>query len=174
MKNRLFTGVLFIFLGVLIALGPQMVFPVCGVHTSEQASGQGSGKMDEHQSMNMIQSDENTGKQASMKEKNMVMKCHWTARAELGIGIFIALIGIFLLIFQSGQVRLGLSLALILSGVLALLIPTALIGVCGSLQMTCRSLTLPALTILSSIVIVTSVANVIYLNYSNRKRRDNI
>lgn len=170
MKNRLITGVLFIFLGGLIALGPQTFFPVCGAHTSEQASEQGLGKMDEHQSMN-VKSDEYTGKQASMTTINMVMKCHWTAQAELGIGILIALLGVFLLIFQSGQIRLGLSLAVILNGVLALLIPTALIGVCGSINMTCRSLTLPALTILSSIVIVTSAANVFYLIDSDRKRQ---
>lgn len=179
MKNRLITGVLFILLGGLIAFGPQTIFPVCKVHTTEQSSAQGSGKTDASQSnpangTNMIQSAEDSGEQSSMVTKSMVMKCHWTVKAELGAGLLIALLGVFLLIFRSGQIRLGLSLALILNGILALLIPTVLIGVCGSLHMTCRSLALPALTILSGIVITASAANVIYLYHTDYKRQAGI
>jgi hypothetical protein len=143
MKNRLLTGILFIILGGLIAIGPQTIFPVCEVHMAGPAS------------MSI--------------PAGTVMKCHWAARAELGVGFLIGLIGVFLIIFQSRQIRLGLSLALILNGILALLIPTALIGVCSSAHMTCRSLTLPALIIISSVIIVASAANVLYLHNFNRK-----
>lgn len=175
MKNRLFTGILFIILGGLIAFGPQRIFPVCGVHTENQASAQSSGKTDEHKSMgtesqNVAQDADSTGERSSMAmTNNTVMKCHWTAQTEIGIGVLIVLIGVILFVFKSIQIRLGLSLALILIGLLALLIPTVLIGVCNSKNMTCRLLSQPALALLSSIVITTSSANVFYLYHIDRK-----
>jgi len=175
MKNRLITGILFIILGGLIALGPQTIFPVCGIHTAEQASAQGTEKIGEQEGIKTggqetMQAAEGAGEQAAIAmTTDSVMKCHWTAQAELGIGILIALLGAFLIIFQSKQIRMGLSLALGLNGILALLIPTVLIGVCGGAHMPCRSLALPALTVLSSVVIVTSAVNAVYLFISNRK-----
>lgn len=173
MKNRLFTGVLFILLGLLIAFGPQTIFPVCGVHTSKQPAVQDSAS-DGHQnvpsgSMQMTPASEDAGQQ--MTAGKTVMKCHWTGRAEIGIGLLIALVGFFLLVFPSVQVRLGLSLALVPGGILALLLPLALIGVCGSSKMTCRSLTLPALILLGGIAIAASLANMIYLYTSDCKGR---
>jgi hypothetical protein len=173
MKNRIISGILFIILGGLIAFGPLTIFPVCGVHTTETTTTQGSMTMAGHTSIQsegkmVMETGEGSGTQTSMA-KSTVMKCHWTAQAELGIGILIALLGIFLLFSKSSDVRLGLSLALILYGLLVLLIPIALVGVCGSLNMSCRSLTLPALIILSSAVVFTAAANVYYLYHSRSK-----
>jgi hypothetical protein len=92
-----------------------------------------------------------------------IMKDHWTARAELGVGILIALLGILLLLFSSKQVRLGISLSLALSGILVVLIPTALIGVCDDAHAACRLLTLPSLIILGAVVAVLSAVNAVYL-----------
>ncbi|PYG88535.1 uncharacterized protein DUF4418 [Ruminiclostridium sufflavum DSM 19573] len=101
---------------------------------------------------------------------NMPMSCHWSAMAEIGAGMLIALTGALLLLIQNAQIRLGLSFTLFLSGVLALLLPTVLIGMCGSVHMDCNKLTLPALVILSALVIVTSAVNIISL-LLNEKRR---
>lgn len=79
----------------------------------------------------------------------MVMKCRWTAQAELGIGLLISVLGALLIVFKSKQIRIGLSLSAALNGILALLIPTVLIGVCENAHMTCRALALPALSVLS-------------------------
>jgi len=169
MKNKLITGILFIFLGGLISFGPRSIFPVCGVHTAWRASLQSPGKMDEQESVRAgvqktAQAAGDTGGKTSMTmTSSKVMQCHWTAQAEIGIGILIALLGVLQLVFKSRQVRSGLGLALILNGMLALLIPTLLIGVCGSVHMTCRSLALPALVILSGVTVVASAVNVSYL-----------
>lgn len=169
-KNRLITGILFLLLGVFIAFGPITVFPVCGVHTMKETATESAGKMDGHNSEGSIQTAGSTGDHtASAAAASKVMKCHWTARAELGTGLVIALLGLLLLIFRSVQVRIGLSIALGLNGILALLIPTVLIGVCGNVKMTCRSLTLPVLVILASVVTVAAAANAFYLYHFNRK-----
>lgn len=174
-KNRFVTGILFILLGAFIAFGPITVFPVCGVHTAKETATEHAGKMDGHKS-GVAEDDGNhetvqvtSDKTTTAATTNKVMKCHWAARAELGIGLVIAVLGLLLIIFRSAQVRIGLSIALGLNGILALLIPTVLIGVCGNVKMTCRSLSLPALVILASMVTVAAAANVFYLHHSNRK-----
>ncbi|NLT15170.1 MAG: DUF4418 family protein [Clostridiales bacterium] len=159
MKNRLITGIVFIILGGFITFGPQTVFPVCGVHTKAQASGE----------MHM---DNCEAPAAAMTEAmSGVMKCQPTARVEFGIGILIVLVGALLIIFPSKQVRLGLNLSLTLNGVLALLIPTVIIGVCNGAQMVCRLLALPALTVFSILVIIIAAANSIYLYKSGRREQ---
>lgn len=163
MKNRLITGIIFIILGLLIALGPITVFPICEVCTADQLTVQRSaqGKM----------MSDSCNVQASGSDSSMTspMKCFWTARAELGIGFLISVAGLLLVLLRRRQARFGLTLALGLNGILALLIPLVLIGVCSDAQSSCRVLALPALSILSSFVIVLSVINAIYLYKTEKK-----
>jgi hypothetical protein len=127
MKKQLIFGIPVAAIGLLLAIGPYTLFPVC------EAMG------------------------------DMVMKCFWTRRVELGIGVLIAVLGALSLVFKSSQIRLGLGIAVFLNGILALLIPTALIGVCDHAHASCRILTLPALLVLSSILLLISVINGISL-----------
>jgi hypothetical protein len=99
---------------------------------------------------------------------DMVMKCFWTRRAELGIGLVIVVLGVLTLVFKSSQIRLGLGIGVFLNGVLALLIPATLIGVCEHAHASCRVLALPALSVLSSILILISVINGITLSKRGR------
>jgi len=126
MKNRLFTGILFLIFGLLIAIGPQTIFPVC-------------------------------------EAGNMPMKCFYTAKAEIGAGGLIAVLGVLSLIFSNKKIRAGISLATTLGGILTVLIPTALIGVCGGKHMTCSTLTLPALSVLGVVTAVSAAINAVYL-----------
>jgi hypothetical protein len=93
----------------------------------------------------------------------MIMKCFWTARAELGIGLVIAILGGLSLVFKPALVSLGLGIGALLNAVLALLIPTALIGVCEHGHASCRVLTLPALLVLSGILILITGINAVLL-----------
>lgn len=82
------------------------------------------------------------------------MKCHWTERAELGIGLGIVLLAVLSLIFASKEVRAGLLLGIATLSAISVLIPTALIGVCGGEHMRCNSLTRPALIVIGAISII--------------------
>lgn len=174
MKNRLITGILFIILGAFIAFGPLTIFPVCGVPSSQHAQGHNmeqkkakmSMKMDDNQSKSSMN---NASKETMSMGTGMVMKCFYTARAELGIGLLIVILGVLLIIFQSVKIRLGLNISIILNGILALLIPVLLIGVCNGIHMSCHSLTLPSLVVISSILILAALVNTIYLYKSDHK-----
>jgi hypothetical protein len=101
----------------------------------------------------------------------MYMKCHWTAQAEIGIGgPLIAGLGIALIFFASSKIRLGLTIGIFLSGVIALLIPHALIGGCPMHSMACRKITFPAITVIAILLLISSALNVAYL--SRKKKQE--
>ncbi|MDR0943945.1 MAG: DUF4418 family protein [Ruminococcus sp.] len=104
---------------------------------------------------------------------DMVMKCFWTGRAASGIGGVITVIGILLLIFNNKRTRIGLLLALVPTGIYAVLIPNLLIGVCGGAHMNCRALALPAITIIGVAVIIFAIASAIWLFKSDKGRDAN-
>ena len=127
MKIRIIGGVAAIVLGLLIALGPQLLFKVC----------------------------------EPMGEN--FMKCHWSAQAEIGIGALIAALGIALTLFANLKTRLGLTIGIFLSGILALLIPHALIGGCPMPSMQCRKIAFPAITVISILLLLGSGFYTAYL-----------
>jgi hypothetical protein len=92
-----------------------------------------------------------------------IMKCHWSAQAEIGAGGLIAALGIALVIFASSKTRLGLSIGIFLSAGLVLLIPHVLIGGCSMPSMQCRKITFPALTAIAILLLISSALNAIYL-----------
>ena len=169
-KNQIIVGIIIIALGLLLAAGTQIIFCVCGVcgesgEMGNSMSGSHSGAMDNNMGggMNNDGSTANTSK----------MKCYWTGRAEIGIGGTITVIGILFLIFKDRLIRTGLSLALIPVGVYALLVPHVLIGVCGSAHMTCRTLALPAITIISVAVSIIAIVNVWWLKKIDKEGNRN-
>ncbi|MDR2247104.1 MAG: DUF4418 family protein [Treponema sp.] len=94
----------------------------------------------------------------------MYMKCHWSARAEIGIGgPLITGLGIALIFFANPKIRLGLTIGIFLSGVLALLIPHALIGGCVMHTMPCRKITFPAITVIGIVLLTAAALNGFYL-----------
>jgi hypothetical protein len=94
---------------------------------------------------------------------DMIMKCHWSAQAEIGVGALIAALGIVLVVFAGPKTRLGLSIGVFLSGVLALLIPHVLIGGCPGHSMACRKITFPAITVISILLLIGVALNALYL-----------
>jgi hypothetical protein len=94
---------------------------------------------------------------------DMIMKCHWSAQAEIGVGALIAALGIALVVFANPKTRLGLTLGIFLSAVLALLIPHALIGGCANHTMLCRKISFPSITVISILLLIVAALNALYL-----------
>ena len=92
-------------------------------------------------------------------EGGMHMACYYTGRSALGIGIVIAVLGIVAL-FVKENVRIGLSIAVIVNSLLMIAVPTFLIGVCKSPMMHCASVTRPTLIVLSVLALVFAAISV--------------
>ncbi len=92
-------------------------------------------------------------------EGGMHMACYYTGRAALGIGLVIAVLGIIAL-FVKENVRIGLSIAVIVNSLLMIAVPTFLIGVCKSPMMHCASVTRPTLIVLSVLALVFAAISV--------------
>jgi hypothetical protein len=120
MKKAIIFGAVIIILGLLIALGPQFLFKVCG------------------------------------HGEDGFPHCHWSAQAEIGMGLLIAALGACMMVFTDPKTLLGLAIGIFLAGIIALAVPNFLIGGCGSLAMRCRKVAFPALTAESVILLVFS------------------
>lgn len=155
MKNRIVSSVLFIFIGALLILFPLYILPVCPLPDAQAIPATtmaGDGHMHMHSTPGKI------------------MKCFWTARAEIGIGSLVIAIGALVLFSRSLFVRMGLSMALACTAVLAAAIPTILIGVCGNEMMRCNMGAKPALILLAIVLVIAAISNVLYLNKQVNKQ----
>jgi hypothetical protein len=88
--------------------------------------------------------------------------CHWTARAELGMGMLIAALGICLIVFTDPKTQIGLVSGILFASILVLGIPHALIGGCKASTMACRKVAFPAITVIGIILLVYSIFIVVY------------
>jgi hypothetical protein len=95
--------------------------------------------------------------------KMVPMKCHWTAIAEIGAGLFLGLVGIFYLFSKRKETVRMLSGFGGASGLLILAFPTVLIGVCANPMMPCNMIEKPLLIFsgilamaISAVILVTS------------------
>jgi hypothetical protein len=89
------------------------------------------------------------------------MKCHWTALAEIGVAVPLALIGLFNITSKRKETlrtinEIGLAL-----GVMVILYPTVLIGVCANPDMPCRMIELPTLILSGILVIVVGLVGLV-------------
>jgi hypothetical protein len=92
-----------------------------------------------------------------------VMKCHWTARAELFVGLAVAALALLKLVSDNGQYQLALNAGIALNAVGVILFPTALIGVCGKATMHCHSVTQPTLIVLGILIILATLIQTVVL-----------
>jgi hypothetical protein len=90
-------------------------------------------------------------------------RCHWTAQAEIGVGALIAVLGAAILVFAESKIRLGLTIGVFFSSIIALSIPHALIGGCGMMTMACRRTAFPAITVICVVLLIGSALNAYYL-----------
>ncbi|WP_038074041.1 DUF4418 family protein [Treponema sp. C6A8] len=92
-----------------------------------------------------------------------IMKCHWTARVELFLGLSIVLLGLLKLLLSDAKYQLGLNFGLLINALGVLLTPTVLIGVCGMKKMHCHVVTKPTLIIFAILILVSALAQSVSL-----------
>jgi hypothetical protein len=85
--------------------------------------------------------------------RSVPMKCHWTAIAEIGLAVPLALIGIFNFTSKRKETFRALNLIGLALGALVIAFPTFLIGVCANKMMPCNMIELPVL-IMSGILVI--------------------
>ena len=120
-------GALLILLGVVVALTSWVSLPVCEMQGSFMET------------------------KAGMK---VPMTCGWTARAETGIGALVVVAGGLLVSRSTPETRQAVGVFSIATGVLVILFPTVLIGMCRLADHPCRTGTLPALEIIGVIIVI--------------------
>lgn len=132
-KNSMTSRVLGVFavaLGLIVAVVPHYVFPVC------QYSGM------------LVQ---------TMAGTYIPMRCYWTATAEVGLGAVIVVTGLLLFASRHIETRMALGFVLGALGTVVALVPTYLIGVCANPMHPCRIATQPALVLLGLVTVIVAI-----------------
>jgi drug/metabolite transporter (DMT)-like permease len=123
-------GIVLLICGLLIAIGPWTIFPVCDYG-------------------------------------NSTMKCHYTAEAEIVVGVMIALLGLLLFFAKSVETKIVIGVGEVGLGVFAVLLVTTLTGMCPATTMECHILAEPVLKILGAVVAILGVV-LIYLGLKKK------
>jgi hypothetical protein len=99
------------------------------------------------------------GKALTLADGRQVpMKCYWTARASLLVAIPLLAVGLLLAVGRQRETRRVLALLGGVDGILVILLPTWLIGVCQHPGASCNLVMKPALILMGILVIVASLA----------------
>jgi hypothetical protein len=89
--------------------------------------------------------------------------CFWTGQATIGIGIVLIALGVLYLVVSDPGIRVGLSVGIAASLVLAFLVANVLIGVDDDAMMPCHTTTLPALNVISVLSFALAALNTGFL-----------
>jgi hypothetical protein len=90
--------------------------------------------------------------------RQIPMKCLWSARAELALGIPLLVLGILMAIAAYKESIRSLSILAIVLGIMIILVPTVLIGVCSNPDMDCRSVMQPLMIVVGILIILVGLA----------------
>jgi hypothetical protein len=95
---------------------------------------------------------------ATADGRNVSMKCHWAGVAEVAAAIPLGIAGIYALRSRRKETTRFAGIIGAASGLMAILLPTLLIGVCGNPMMICNVLMRPILLASSILAIAASIA----------------
>jgi len=130
-------AIILIILGIVIVISPWTFAPVCEVGGMYVKTASGT---------------------------NLPMPCGWTARAEIGLGALLVVGGILLLIAKSNETKRLIGIFCAAIGVLVILFPTVITGMCKLADHPCNILTKPVLILLGIATLIVSA----YVAYSVR------
>jgi len=85
--------------------------------------------------------------------REIPMKCHWTGLAELALAAPLLVVGALTFTSKGAESLRNLSLTGGITGILVILLPSTLIGVCANPDMRCNALMRPSLILAGSLVV---------------------
>jgi hypothetical protein len=135
-KRMVVPALALIAIGLLVAVVPWTVAPVCEVHTADNPNG-----------LWVI----------TQANKSLPMPCGYTARAEIGVGAMTVIFGGALLLAASAATVVAFGLIGAVLGGLTMAMPELLTKTCALGSHTCNTLTSPALNLLGITLIGVSV-----------------
>jgi hypothetical protein len=142
-KKLIIPAIVIMLLGVLIAVGPWTFAPVCEVHTAENPNGLWV---------------------VTMANKTLPMPCGYTARAEIGVGAGIVIMGAMVLFASSIGIIAALGAVGALLGGLTIALPTILTKTCALASHPCNTMTAPVLEFLGIGLIGIALGMVVFRN----------
>jgi uncharacterized membrane protein YeiB len=87
-----------------------------------------------------------------------MMKCFWSARAEIIAGVPLFALGVFLLFARRRETFRVIGVVATLIGILTILIPTTVVGTCMNPDMVCNTQMKPTLFICGGITVALGIA----------------
>ena len=90
-----------------------------------------------------------------------MMKCFWSARAEIIAGIPLLAVGALLLFARRKETTRVLGIVAIVAGVLTILIPTTIVGTCANSMMVCNTEMKPTLLVAGGLTIALGIAAIV-------------
>jgi len=85
--------------------------------------------------------------------REIPMKCHWTGLAELALAAPLLVVGALMITSKGAESLRNLSVTGGVAGILVILLPSTLIGVCANPDMRCNALMRPSLILAGSLVV---------------------
>jgi predicted membrane channel-forming protein YqfA (hemolysin III family) len=89
------------------------------------------------------------------------MKCLWSARGALAVGAALAVAGALLFFARRKETRRALGIVSALLGASAILLPTTLIGTCGSAAAVCNTTMKPIMLVAGGLAVAASLVLVV-------------
>jgi CHASE2 domain-containing sensor protein len=90
-----------------------------------------------------------------------MMKCYWSAHAEIVAGVPLLAVGVLLLFARRKETTRVLGILTVVLGVLTIVIPTSIVGTCANDQMVCNTEMKPTLLIAGGIAVALGIAVVV-------------
>jgi hypothetical protein len=148
-------AVLIIILGLVIIIVPQ--FTNCEYGADHPATldmqSSSAGEVEYASAGSMGTS---TGESAGVPYR--MMKCFWSARAEIVTGLPLVVLGVLLFFARRKETIRVIGILTLLLGVLTIVIPTQLVGTCANTAMVCNTEMKPALLVAGGITAALGIA----------------
>ena len=113
-----------------------------------------------------------TGAGAVTTAQATPMRCYWTARAELGVALPLLVGGVLFFFSRRKETRRALAVLVCALGVVAMLLPTVLIGVCSTSSAECNTTMRPILLVAGGLTVAIGLIALVRNELSNEPPLD--